>query len=152
MNSSLTPEQQQLFQSLNLPLRGRSWPKYIAILAWVVIALLGLRLGFVATYYGAQVATSLIACIVFAYFGMIVVAYFMLVGHTTITHNGIKQEWIMKRELEWDDLKFAKFVPMFFSKRLICFTKRGRPIVFQGASQELQIAFAQIALAHRRPI
>lgn len=152
MNPALTPEQQQLLQSLNLPLRGRSWPKHIAMLAWVVIVLLGLRLGFVATQYGSDVATGIIACIVFAYFGMIVVAYFMLVGHTTITQDGIHQEWIMKRELAWSDLKFAKFVPMFFSKRLICFTKRGRPIVFQGASPELQIAFAQIALAHRRPI
>lgn len=152
MSSSLSPEQQRLLQSLHLPLRGRSWPKNIAILAWVVIGLLGLRLGFIATQYGSQVATGIIACVVFAYFGMIVVAYFMMVGHTTINEKGIQQEWILKRELAWEELKFAKFVPLFFSKRLICFTKRGRPIVFQGASQELQIAFAQIALAHRRTL
>lgn len=152
MNPALSPEQQQLLLSLNLPIRGRSWPKPIALMAWAVIALIGLRLGFIATHYGDQVATSIIACVVLAFCGMIVVAYFMLVGQTTITTAGIQQEWILKRELLWQDLKFAKFVPLFFSKRLICFTKRGRPIVFQGASPELQVAFAQIALAHRRPI
>lgn len=151
MSPSLNTEQHALLHSLELPIQGRSWPKKIAVLAWVVIALIGLRLGFIATLYGNQVATSLIACVVFAYFGMIVVAYFMMMGQTTITRQGIQQEWILKRELAWEDLKFAKFVPLFFSKRLVCFTKRGRPIVFQGASPQLQVAFAQIALAHRRP-
>lgn len=151
MNSPLPPEQHSLLLSLDLPIQGRSWPKLIAILAWVVIALIGLRLGFIATLYGNQVATGLIACVIFAYCGMIVVAYFMMIGQTTITPQGIQQEWIIKRELAWEDLKFAKFVPLFFSKRLVCFTKRGRPVVFQGASPQLQVAFAQIALAHRRP-
>ena len=153
MTQTTEESQQSLFAIIGpLPLKGRSWPKHIALIAWVVIAIIGVRLGFVATTYGDQVATPLIASIILAYTGMIVVAFFMWTGHTTITEQGIKQEWILKRELAWDELKFAKFVPLFFSKRLICFTKRGRPIVFQGASPELQIAFAHISLAYKRSI
>lgn len=153
MTQTTEESQQSLFATIGpLPLKGRSWPKHIALIAWVVIAIIGVRLGFVATAYGDQVATPLIASIILAYTGMIVVAFFMWTGHTTITEQGIKQEWILKRELTWDELKFAKFVPLFFSKRLICFTKRGRPIVFQGASPELQIAFAHISLAYKRSI
>lgn len=145
-------EQQALFHTIGVPLTGRSWPKHIAILAWVIIAIIGARLGFIATSYGDQVATTLIASVILAYCGMIVVAYFMLVGRTTINEKGIRQDWILKREISWDELKFAKFVPLFFSKRLICFTKKGRPIVFQGASTDLQIAFAHISLVYKRTV
>lgn len=146
-------EHQDLLHTIGpLPLRGRSWPAPIAALAWVVIVLIGLRLGFIATTYGDQVATPLIASVVLAYTGMVVVAFFMWTGHTTITEAGIKQDWILRRELQWDELKFAKFVPLFFSKRLICFTKRGRPIVFQGASPELQAAFAHISLVYKKAL
>jgi len=52
--------------------------------------------------------------------------------------------------LPWDELHFAKFVPLLGSKRLICFTARNRPVVFQAGNQELQIAFAKIALIYRK--
>lgn len=149
MTQPLTEQQQTLFDTIKLPIRGRSWPKPIAAIAWLLIILIGARLIYIATNY-EQVPTAIVASVVLAYTGMVVVAFFMWVGHTTITTQGIKQDWILKRELPWDELKFAKFVPLFYSKRLICFTKRGRPIVFQGASQELQVAFAHISLVYKR--
>lgn len=149
MTQPLTEQQQTLFDTIELPIRGRSWPKAIAAIAWLLIILIGARLIYIATNY-EQVPTAIVASVVLAYTGMVVVAFFMWVGHTTITTQGIKQDWILKRELPWDELKFAKFVPLFYSKRLICFTKRGRPIVFQGASQELQVAFAHISLVYKR--
>lgn len=149
MTQAITEQQQTLFDTIELPLRGRSWPKGIALVAWIIIILIGARLIYIATNY-EQVPTPIVASVVLAYTGMVVVTFFMWVGHTTITKQGIKQDWILKRELAWEDLKFAKFVPLFYSKRLICFTKRGRPIVFQGASQDLQVAFAHISLAYQR--
>lgn len=153
MSSSETttdPNLEALFQKIGpLPLRGRSWPKAIAIMAWVLLAIIGARLVFIATTYG-QISTPLIASVVLAYTGMVVVAFFMWVGHTTITTEGIKQEWILKREMAWEELKYAKFIPIFYSKRLLCFTKKGRPVVFQGAGEDLQIAFAHISLEYRR--
>ncbi|WP_300647337.1 hypothetical protein [Paenalcaligenes sp.] len=149
----MSSESTALFSTIGpLPVRGRSWPKAIAILAWLLIAIIGVRLVYIATTYGQQVDTPIIAGVILAYSGMIVVAFYMLTGQTTISEHGIQQDWILKRELAWEDLKFAKFVPLFFSKRLICFTKRGRPVVFQGASPELQIAFAHISLIYKRTV
>lgn len=149
MTQAIQEQQQTLFNTIQLPIRGRSWPKGIAIVAWVLIILIGARLIYIATNY-EQVPTPIVASVGLAYAGMVIVAFFMLVGHTTLTEHGIKQDWILKRELTWEELKFAKFVPLFYSKRLICFTKRGRPIVFQGASQDLQVAFAHISLIYKR--
>ena len=119
-------------------------------MAWLLLAIIGARLGFLAATYGDQIAMPLMASIMLAYTGMVVVAFFMWTAHTTITEQGIRQDWILKREMRWDELKYAKFIPLFYSKRLLCFTNRGRPMVFQGASQELQVAFAHISLVYRR--
>lgn len=149
--SSAPTTTENLFATIGpLPLRGRSWPKGIAVMAWVLLAVIGARLGFLASTYGEQIAMPLMASIMLAYTGMVVVAFFMWTAHTTITEQGIRQDWILKREMRWDELKYAKFIPLFYSKRLLCFTNRGRPMVFQGASQELQIAFAHISLVYRR--
>lgn len=138
---------ENLFDTIGpLPLRGRSWPKPIAVMAWVLLAVIGARLGFLAANYGDQIAMPIMASVMLAYTGMVVVAFFMWTAHTTITEEGIRQDWILKREMRWDELKYAKFIPLFYSKRLLCFTNRGRPMVFQGASEELQIAFAHISL------
>lgn len=153
-SSELSSEQdtQQLFETIGpLPLRGRSWPKPIAVMAWILIALIGTRLGFLASTQ-AGLSTPIMASVMLAYTGMVVVAFFMWTGHTTITEEGIKQEWILRREMPWSELKYAKFIPLFYSKRLLCFTKNGRPVVFQGASEELQIAFAHISLTYKRAI
>ena len=39
---------------------------------------------------------------------------------------------------------------MIFSKRLVVFTHRGRPVIFQGGTRELRAAFTQIAQVYRR--
>jgi hypothetical protein len=79
-----------------------------------------------------------------------VLARFMLVSQTRITEDGIEQSWLSKRRVAWQDIQYAKFIPLVASKRLICFTSRGRPVVFQAGTRELQIAFARIALVYRR--
>lgn len=142
---------ENLFETIGpLPLRGRSWPKAIAVMAWLLLAAIGARLGFLAAYYGDQIAMPIMASVMLAYTGMVIVAFFMWTAHTTITEQGIRQDWILKREMSWDELKYAKFIPLFYSKRLLCFTNRGRPMVFQGASEELQVAFAHISLVYKR--
>ncbi|KAG1242737.1 hypothetical protein G6F65_022856 [Rhizopus arrhizus] len=44
----------------------------------------------------------------------------------------------------------ARFVPMRFSKRLVVFTHRGRPVILQGGTRELRSAFVKIAQVYRR--
>ena len=153
MNPLPQPQPQHLEQLFNtigpLPLRGRAWPKGIALTAWVLLVIIGARLGFIAATYGQQLSTPIMASVLLAYSGMVVMAFFMWTAHTTISEQGIKQDWILKREIAWEDLKYARFIPLFYSKRLLCFTKKGRPVVFQGASPELQAAFAHISLSAR---
>ena len=81
--------------------------------------------------------------------GLAVVAFYMQRSVTTIDERGLRQTWIAKREVAWDDIQFAKFVPLLLSKRLVVFTRRGRPLVFQGSTQALHIAFAKISLVYR---
>lgn len=145
-------KQTEVFEKIGpLPIYGRSWPLAIALLAWAVLIIIGARLLFLLNTQAENIALVLMLSIGVAYLGMLVMAYYMLVGRTTIHENGIHQQWIVKRDIAWQDVKFAKFVPLFFSKRLICFTQRGFPIVFQGASRDLEIAFAHISLIYKSP-
>ncbi len=133
-----------------LPVQGRSWPKPVAIAACIIMAVIGIRLIMTATSETGQLASPyVIAAIVFSYAGLITISWFMLVGRTTVNDSGIQQQWVMRREITWEEIRFAKFVPLLFSKRLICFPTRGRPVVFQGGSKELQIAFARISLVYK---
>lgn len=134
-----------------LPVYGRSWPKAIGALACLVTLVIGIQLIRTAASENGQLASPvMIAAIVLSYIGLIAITWYMLVGHTTINEKGIQQQWIMRREISWHELRFAKFVPLLYSKRLICFPTRGRPIVFQGATKELQVAFAEISLVYKR--
>ncbi|MBJ7265268.1 MAG: hypothetical protein JHC61_16845, partial [Burkholderiaceae bacterium] len=87
--------------------------------------------------------------VLFCFVGLAVVAFYMQRSVTTIDERGLRQTWIAKREVAWDDIQFAKFVPLLLSKRLVVFTRRGRPLVFQGSTQALHIAFAKISLVYR---
>src|SRR3546814_19911960 len=82
--------------------------------------------------------------------GLVVLARYMLISVTNINEAGIQQSWLGRREVAWEDIQFAKFIPLVASKRLICFTTRGRPVVFQAGTKEMQVAFARIYLLYRR--
>jgi hypothetical protein len=120
-------------------------------LAWVVLGLLAIKLVFTAAGpAGRDVSPLVAASVLLCFVGLVVVARFMMSSRTTISPAGIAQSWIVRREVAWDDIQFAKFVPFVASKKLVCFTARGRPVVFQAGTRELQTAFARIALVYRR--
>lgn len=134
-----------------LPLQGTAWPRWTKITAWVVLALIAFKLiSTAAGPAGHDVSPLVSASILLCFVGLAVVARFMVSSRTTISPAGITQSWIVQREIAWDDIQFAKFVPFVASKRLVCFTARGRPVIFQAGTRELQTAFARIALVYRR--
>ena len=148
MNPSIPPT--LLAELGSLPIQSRAWPKAIAWLACLVVIGIGVRLVLTASGpHGQAVSPMIVGAIVLAYTGIIVMAWYMYHGQTTITEDGISQSWLFKRHIAWQDIRHAKFVPMLFSKRLICFPVRGRPVTFQGSDQNVQVAFARIALAYR---
>lgn len=140
-----------LQQLAPLPIQGRSWPKAVAALAWVIIAVIGIRFIMIASKTPSTLVNPYVAAsLVVLFIALLVIAYYMWTGHTTIDATGIRQSWIMRREISWDQIKTAKFIPLLGSKKLVCFPHRGRPVVFQGATLELQRAFAEISLAYQR--
>jgi len=134
-----------------LPLSGQAWPDWVRILAWVILAIIGVQIVMSAIRMPPDQVNSVVAGIVILCFlGLVLVSWHMQKSVTTINEAGLHQTWITRREVAWQDIHFAKFVPLLFSKRLVVFTQRGRPVVFQGGTKELQIAFAKISLLYRR--
>ncbi|HLT99704.1 MAG TPA: hypothetical protein VKZ70_08185 [Burkholderiaceae bacterium] len=145
-------EQQQLLEEIGpLPLEGPAWPTRVKWLAWLVLALVVFRLvQTAASPAGEAVATAVKISVLACVLGLGVLARTMHTSVTRITENGIEQSWLGRKEITWNDISFVKFVPLIASKRLICFTSRGRPVTFQAGSRELEIAFARIALVYKR--
>lgn len=145
-------EHNQLLQDLGpLPIQGKAWPTWIKVLAVLMLALIGFKLiNTAASPVGRTVSPWVAGSIVLCYVGLLVLARYMLVSVTTIDETGIRQTWLGKRQVRWEDLTFAKFVPLPASKKLICFNSRGRPVIFQAGTRELSMAFARIALVYRR--
>ncbi|MGB6103421.1 MAG: hypothetical protein WBF88_06180 [Pusillimonas sp.] len=145
-------EHAQLLREIGpLPLKGMAWPKWIKVLAWMVLAFIGIQIARIAAGpVGQNVSPLVSGSIIVCFAGLVILARYMTVSETSITETGIQQSWLGEREVAWENLQFAKFVPLLASKRLICFTGRGRPVVFQAGTKELNIAFARISLVYRR--
>lgn len=151
MNNSLldTLNQQKLLTALApLPIHGRSWPRGIAALAWAFIGLILWWILARAPQWPHDLPRSVILSLLICFLGLCVIAYYMWFGQTRITAQGLEQDWVFKRRIAWEDIRMAKFVPLFFSKRLICFPHRGRPVIFHGGERAVEIAFAHISLAY----
>lgn len=134
-----------------LPVRGMAWPKWIKLLAVAILVFIGVQIVVTASGpSGRNISPMVAGSILLCFVGLVVLARYMLVSETCINESGIQQSWLSRREVAWEDLQFAKFVPLLASKRLICFTRRGRPVIFQAGTRELQIAFARIAVVYRR--
>lgn len=145
-------EHAELMQELgSLPLRGRAWPRWIAAIAWLIMALIAVRLIIVLQLNNDYnlpfvVIISLLVC----FAALLWMSVHMWTSVTEISEWGIRQSWITKREVSWQDIHSSKFIPLFASKKLVCFVQKGRPVVFQAGTQELQTAFARISLVYRK--
>ncbi|TFL15552.1 hypothetical protein CSC67_02155 [Pusillimonas caeni] len=134
-----------------LPIQGQAWPSWVKIMVWIVVAAIGVQLVRVAVgFEGEPVNPFMAASVLICFCGLLLIARVMAISTTRITRDGIEQTWITKRAIGWQDIQFAKFVPMLASKRLICFTGRSRPVIFQSGTPELHVAFAKIAMVYRR--
>lgn len=152
MHKPSDEERSKLFEEIGpLPLRGTAWPRWIKVLTCVVLILIAYQIIKTAiSPAGRDISPMVSGSIMLCYFALLVLARYMLVSETTISQTGISQTWLTRREVSWDDLQFTKFIPLISGKRLLCFTARGRPVVFQAGTRELEIAFARISLVYRR--
>ncbi|ARP88189.1 hypothetical protein [Bordetella genomosp. 9] len=132
-----------------LPLSGQAWPDWVKILVWVLLAALGWEIvTTIIQLSSGNLNPLMVAGVAVCFLGLGVVAWFMQTSITTIDGRGLKQTWLTRREVAWQDIRSARFVPLIFSKRLIVVTRAGRPMVFQGGTRELEKAFIRIAAAY----
>ncbi|MFT0849414.1 hypothetical protein VRY85_01355 [Achromobacter sp. F4_2707] len=152
LNPPSKQEQQQLFAEIGpLPLEGPACRRWVKWSAWLILAVVVVRLAqTAASPAGEMVSPAIKISLVVCVLGLALLARAMQTSVTRITEQGIEQSWISRRTIQWEEISFVKFVPLIASKKLICFTARGRPVTFQAGSRELEIAFARIALVYRR--
>ncbi|MGB7484351.1 MAG: hypothetical protein WA909_11895 [Castellaniella sp.] len=134
-----------------LPLLGRAWPRWIAVIAWLIMAIIVIRLAMVLQLSPDQalpmpVILSIMVCVG----ALIWMSAHMWTSVTEISDWGIRQSWITRREVPWSEVQSTKFIPLFASKKLVCFVQKGRPVTFQAGTPELQAAFARISLVYRK--
>ncbi len=144
-------EREQLLASLQpLPVSGQAWPSWVKAVAWLILALIVAQAAIAIDRAGMQAVLSVSGLVLLVVFvALAVTTRYMQISTTTVDANGLRQRWMTRREVAWEDITFAKFVPMLASKRLIVFTKKGKPVVFQAGNQQVQIAFAKISLAFK---
>lgn len=147
------PEREALLQTLRtvgaLPLSGQAWRLWVKRLVWGLVLLISIQfiwlLGQQPTLWQSLGGLSLTVVVLFLWYA----AYGIHTSRVNIHTQGITQTGGLGKSVLWGDITFAKFVPMLASKRLIVFVRRGRPLVFQAGTHELEVAFAHIALAFK---
>ncbi|MER1967466.1 hypothetical protein [Castellaniella sp. GW247-6E4] len=134
-----------------LPLRGRAWPRWIGVLAWLIMLLIAGRLMVTASSAaGQQVSPMVAAAVLVCFAALLVMSWGIWTSVTEISEYGLRQSWVTRREIPWDQIQSSKFIPLVASKKLVCFVQKGRPVTFQAGTPELQAAFAHISLIYRR--
>jgi hypothetical protein len=132
-----------------LPLSGQAWPDWVKILAWILLAVLGWEIVTTAIRLSTDdLHPVMLGAVLVCFLGLGAIAWFMQTSITTIDDRGLRQSWLTRREVAWEDIRGARFVPLPFSKRLIVTRRAGRAMVFQGGTRELEKAFMQIAATY----
>ena len=140
-----------LAQLAPLPLRGRAWPRWIAAIAWLIMAAIAVRLVIVLQLSPDRaLPMPVLAAIGVCFVALLWMSAHMWTSVTEISEHGIRQSWVTRREIAWTDIQSTKFIPLFASKKLVCFLQKGRPVTFQAGTPELQAAFARISLVYRK--
>ncbi|WP_269496593.1 hypothetical protein [Castellaniella sp. S9] len=134
-----------------LPLRGRAWPRWIGVIAWLIMLLILARLiATASSEAGQQIAPMVAGAALVCVAALLVMAWGIWTSETEISEYGLRQSWITRREVPWEQIQSTKFIPLVASKKLVCFVQKGRPVTFQAGTPELQAAFARISLVYRR--
>ncbi len=132
-----------------LPIRGRA---FSSGLRFGSLALLAVMLFQVLRTVGElsldRINPVMAGVTAFCVIGLVVVVWFMQTSVTTIDDWGIRQTWVMQREVPWEELHTARFMPLLMGKRLMVLSTKGRYIVFQAGDPALERAFALISLHH----
>lgn len=76
---------------------------------------------------------------------VLVSAWYILFGKTTIDGQGIRQDWMFPKVYAWHEIGRARVVRMPLTRRLAIATGRGPVRAIHGGDRALDEAFAEIA-------
>lgn len=149
--SEVRAEREALLDELNLPLSGPAYRPAVKVAAWVVLALLTLLIISTALRVPAEnLNQTMTVTVIGCYVGLAIMAAAMQRSMVTVDRQGLRQSWIMRREVAWDEIQFVKFIPYPLGKRLMIFQRGGRFMSLQAGGRDVEVAFARIALVYRR--
>src|ERR1700754_2453598 len=83
-----------------LPLTGQAWPDWGRILAWILLALLGVEmLTPLIRMPPENVNPFMLGLLVVCFLALATVAWFMQTSNTTIDARGLHQTWFTRRDI-----------------------------------------------------
>jgi hypothetical protein len=130
------------------PAYGRGFKTFATLLTAGLLgygASIALRFPLLSMGFGVQaMLLGAAALLVLSY-------YWFLRARTTIDANGIRQTWVIDKQVEWSDMRGAKMIGIpyaswLFPPRMVVRTGTSFT-TFNGGSRELLIEFAKISLA-----
>jgi hypothetical protein len=75
---------------------------------------------------------------------LLVSAWYILTGKTTVDARGIRQDWMFPKRFGWHEIARVRFVRMPVVPRLVVMTGRGPFKAIQSGCRELDQAFEEI--------
>jgi hypothetical protein len=81
---------------------------------------------------------------------LVVSAWFILTGHTTIDAQGIRQDWVFRKQFDWHQIAAARLVRLPLQPRLLLSTGRGPIRAIHGGDPAVIEAFRRIDAYYRQ--
>ncbi len=81
---------------------------------------------------------------------LVVSAWFILTGHTTIDAQGIRQDWIFRKQFDWHQIAAARLVRLPLQPRLLLSTGRGPIRAIHGGDAAVIEAFRRVDAYYRQ--
>jgi hypothetical protein len=130
------------------PVTGPAYRPVTRVLAVLIVASL--------MVYGAQVLTgreavnSAVLMLMAAAAGVVLItAWYILTGKTTVDATGIRQDWFWERHFRWHEIMRARFVRVPLAPRLVLMTPRGPMKSVHSGNRALDAAFTEIDRFYR---
>lgn len=76
---------------------------------------------------------------------LLVTAWYILTGRTTLDREGIRQDWVVRRQFRWHEISRARVMRMPFSTRLLLATGGGPMKAVHAGDAILRQAFARVS-------
>jgi hypothetical protein len=118
------------------------------MLAWIALSLANTPLLGVVATYGLGVKLGLLAVA----FVLVTSYWYFMTGKTTLSAQGVRQDWIWRKSIDWSEVKSARFLGLpglawLVPPRLMLRGDSGMYVVFNGGSRTLHRAFAEATVA-----